>query len=85
MRGMLPCTPYQVDTKPDDAAREPRSDLSFSSPRICESKIFESMISNPLRRSLLRLVLSMMVSSGLAGAHVQPCPRIKFELLATSF
>ena len=24
MRGMLPCTPYQVDTKPDDAAREPR-------------------------------------------------------------
>jgi len=21
---------------------------------------------------------SMMVSSGLAGAHVQPCPRIKF-------
>jgi hypothetical protein len=28
----------------------------------------------------------MMVSSGLAGAHVQPCPRKKiFELPATSF
>jgi hypothetical protein len=27
----------------------------------------------------------MMVSSGLAGAHVQPCPRIKIELLALGF
>jgi len=26
----------------------------------------------------------MMVSSGLAGAHVQPCPRNKIELRATS-
>jgi hypothetical protein len=26
----------------------------------------------------------MMVSSGLAGAHVQPCPRNKIELLAIS-
>jgi hypothetical protein len=28
-------------------------------------------------------IFRMMVSSGLAGARVQPCPRIKFELLAT--
>jgi hypothetical protein len=27
----------------------------------------------------------MMVSSGLAGAHVQPCPRKIIELRATSF
>ena len=27
----------------------------------------------------------MMVISGLAGAHVQPCPRNNIELLATSF
>jgi hypothetical protein len=27
----------------------------------------------------------MMVSSGLAGAHVQPYPRNNIELLATSF
>jgi hypothetical protein len=30
MRGMLPCTPSQVHHQPEDAAREPRSDLSFS-------------------------------------------------------
>ena len=30
-------------------------------------------------KSLSRISISMMVSSGLAGAHVQPCPRIKFS------
>jgi hypothetical protein len=28
--------------------------------------------------AMLLFSRSMMVSSGLAGAHVQPCPRIKF-------
>jgi hypothetical protein len=27
---MLPCTPSQIQAKPEDAARESRSDLSFS-------------------------------------------------------
>jgi hypothetical protein len=30
MRGTLPCTPSCIQAKPEDAARESRSDLSFS-------------------------------------------------------
>jgi len=33
---------------------------------------------------LFLVSVCMMVSSGLAGAHVQPCPRNKIELLAIS-
>ena len=33
---------------------------------------------------LFLVFVRMMVSSGLAGAHVQPCPRNNIELRATS-
>jgi hypothetical protein len=36
MRETLPCTPSQVHIKPEDAAREPRSDLSFSNFQIAD-------------------------------------------------
>jgi hypothetical protein len=50
MRGMLPCTPCQVDTKPDDAAREPRfgplflesTDLRIKDFRIDDSESVET-------------------------------------------
>src|ERR1700688_3552150 len=53
--------------------------------RISLSRIFRSSLSlkfegEPFCRGVACYALSrsMMVSSGLAGAHVQPCPRIKF-------
>jgi len=75
MRGTLPCTPSCIQAKPEDAARESRSDLSFSN--------FSAGIARRIERSSLPLI-SAMVNSSLAGTHVQPCPRIKIELLAIS-
>jgi hypothetical protein len=45
--------------------------------RIIDSDSVETLLATSFAR--------MMVSPGLAGAHVQPCPRNNIELRATSF
>ncbi len=74
---MLPCTPSSSTNL--GMGWEPRFRplfLEFMDLRIIDS----GSVGTLLATSFVR----MMVSSGLAGAHVQPCPRNKIELLAIS-
>ena len=45
---------------------------------------FRIIDSDSVKTLLATSFVRMMVSSGLAGAHVQPCPRNNIELRATS-
>ena len=67
------------DPLPVDLVREPRFGPLFLE-AVDLNHRFESM-----GALLVASFVRMMVSPGLAGTYVQPCPRKNIELLATSF